>query len=354
MTVYTTTIYPLLGRLNAERVHEQTLSLLAMAQQSAIGRWLLGQIAGQTPGHSISLFGLSFPNVLGVAAGFDKNARVVPGLSLLGFGHVEVGTITPRPQAGNPRPRLFRLPSDGAIINRLGFPNDGVQAIQPRLAATLAAIAARRNGNCILGISLGKQKDTYLTDAAQDYAAVMQTVYSFAGYLAINVSSPNTPGLRELQGGNYLINLLADLQRENQALAALHPGLSGIPRPLLLKIAPDLSWPELDEILAAAQSNGIDGIIATNTTINRAGLTHPSQTEQGGLSGRPLAQRSNEIIAYIQRQAGDRLPVIGVGGVFTADDVQAKLDAGAALVQLYTGLVYQGPAIAGRILRALA
>jgi dihydroorotate dehydrogenase len=346
MRVYPRYIYPLLGRLEAEWVHERTLALLAMAQRTTPGPRLLRAIAGSVPSLPISLFGLSFPNILGVAAGFDKNARVVAGLALLGFGHVEVGTITPRPQAGNPRPRLFRLPADEAIINRMGFPNDGVNVIVSRLDSI-----ARKKQNCILGISLGKQKETPLVEAAYDYTAVMRAVYPYADYLAVNVSSPNTPGLRELQGGDYLGHLLATLTRENQALAARYQ----LPtRPLLLKIAPDLSWPELDEILGAAQDNGVQGIIATNTTLERAGLTHPAQTESGGLSGRPLAQRSNEIIAYISRQTGGRLPVIGVGGVFTADDVRAKLDAGASLVQLYTGLVYQGPGGAGRILRSLA
>lgn len=346
MAFYPRYIYPLLGRLDAEWVHERTLAALAMAQQITPGPRLLRALAGRVPGRPISLFGLSFPNILGVAAGFDKNARVVTGLALLGFGHVEVGTITPRPQAGNPRPRLFRLPADEAIINRMGFPNDGVDVIASRLDAI-----ARKKRDCILGISLGKQKETLLEEAAADYTAVMRAVYPYADYLAVNVSSPNTPGLRTLQGGNYLGHLLAALDRENQALAAEHH----VPaRPLLLKIAPDLSWAELDEILSAAQASGVQGIIATNTTLERGGLTHPAQTESGGLSGHPLAQRSNDIIAYIHRQTGGRLPIIGVGGVFTAEDVRAKLDAGASLVQLYTGLVYQGPGVAGRILRALA
>jgi dihydroorotate dehydrogenase len=346
MRVYSQYIYPLLGRLEAEWVHERTLAALAMAQRTRAGAWLLRAIAGPVVGEPVSLFGLSFPNILGVAAGFDKNARVIAGLALLGFGHVEVGTITPRLQGGNPRPRLFRLPVDHAIINRMGFPNDGVSVIAARLAAV-----ARKNGNCILGVSLGKQKETALGEAADDYAAVMRAVYPYADYLAVNISSPNTPGLRELQGGNYLSHLLAALEQENQALAAAHQ-LS--PRPLLLKIAPDLTWPEVDEIIGAAQANGVQGIIATNTTLERSGLAHPARSEGGGLSGRPLAQRSNELIGYISRQTGGRLPIIGVGGVFTADDVRAKLDAGASLVQLYTGLVYEGPGVAGRILRALA
>jgi dihydroorotate dehydrogenase len=280
-----------------------------------------------------------------VAAGFDKDVRVAAGLGLLGFGHVEVGTLTPAPQVGNPRPRVFRLPADQALINRMGFPNGGVAAAVPRLKAL-----QKRGRDFILGVSLGKQKETPLADAAGDYLKVMRPVYRYADYLAVNVSSPNTPGLRELQGRDYLEQLLEVLVVEGQELAQ-QEGLQ--PRPLLLKIAPDLSWAVLDEILQAAVDNNVSGIIATNTTVGRAGLVSAGQEETGGLSGRPLQERSNEIIAYIARQMGDRLPVVGVGGVFNAADVQAKLDAGAVLVQVYTGLVYEGPGMAGRILRQI-
>ncbi|MCI0398317.1 MAG: quinone-dependent dihydroorotate dehydrogenase [Chloroflexi bacterium] len=344
MTLYKRIIFPLLRRLDAEQVHERTLAALELAQYTSFGHFLLRRLAGPIPRQPVHLFGLTFPNVLGVAAGFDKDARVAAGLALLGFGHVEAGTLTPQPQPGNPRPRLFRLPEDGALLNRMGFPNEGVAAAAPRLAKL-----AQAGRTFVLGISLGKQKETPLAEAADDYLAVMRAVYPYADYLAINVSSPNTPGLRELQGGAYLDQLLADLAAENQALAE-----TMAPRPLLLKIAPDLSWPELDDILAAAERRQISGIVATNTTTGRAGLRSPLREETGGLSGRPLATRSNEVIAYIHRQTRGRLPIIGVGGVFTAADAQARLDAGAALVQVYTGLVYEGPGMAGRILRGLA
>jgi dihydroorotate dehydrogenase len=344
MKLYQQLIFPLLRRLEAERAHEEALALLEWAQRSPVGRAALRLVAGPLPQRPISLFGLTFPNALGVAAGFDKDARVAAALALLGFGHVEVGTLTPQPQAGNPRPRVFRLPADGALINRMGFPNEGVAAAVPRLRA-LAAV--RRD--FVLGVSVGKQKETPLAAAAADYTAVMRAVYPYADYLAVNISSPNTPGLRELQGGQYLDGLLASLQAENGLLAAQH----GVRRrPLLVKIAPDLTWPELDGVLTAVLDNGIDGLIATNTTVSRAGVSD-WRAEAGGLSGRPLAARSNEVIAYVWRQTGGRLPVIGVGGVQTADDVHAKLDAGAALAQLYTGLVYEGPGVAGRILRGL-
>ncbi len=343
--LYQHLIFPLLRRFDAETVHERTLSALELAQRWAGGRLMLRLIAGRLPSRPQTLFGLTFPNVLGMAAGFDKDVRVVEGLARLGFGHIEVGTLTPRPQTGNPRPRIFRLPSDGAIINRMGFPNGGVVEALPRLQQL-----SQQKRSYVLGISLGKQKETPLADAAADYVTVMQAVYPYADYLAVNISSPNTPGLRELQGGNYLGHLLGTLQQENETFAERH---TLAVRPLLLKIAPDLTWAEVDEVIAAALEHQIAAIIATNTTLSRDGLTHPAQNEAGGLSGLPLRERSTAIIAYIARQTHAQLPIIGVGGIRTAADVQAKLDAGAALVQVYTGLVYEGPRLAGRILRDL-
>jgi dihydroorotate dehydrogenase len=280
-----------------------------------------------------------------MAAGFDKDVRVAIGLAALGFGHIEVGTLTPRPQAGNPRPRIFRLPEDSAIINRMGFPNGGVAAAVPRLR-----LLAAQPHDFVLGVSLGKQKETPLAEAASDYIGVMQAVYPFADYLAVNISSPNTPGLRELQGGNYLGQLLSLLTAESKILAQTQ---NVSRRPLFVKIAPDLTLAELDKILTAVQDSQIDAIIATNTTISRYGLTSAKQNEAGGLSGLPLRQQSTKIIQHVYRQTNGRLPIIGVGGIRTADNVQAKLDAGASLVQLYTSLVYEGPGLPGRLLRAL-
>jgi dihydroorotate dehydrogenase len=345
MSLYTRLVFPLLSCLDAETAHESTLSALGMVQRWRLGHWLLRTIAGRLPQQPVQLCGLTFPNVLGLAAGFDKDARAAVGLAALGFGHVEVGTLTPRPQAGNERPRIFRLPQDEALINRMGFPNDGVEAAVPRLRQL--AQARRR---FVLGVSLGKQKDTPLEEAAGDYAVVMRAVYPYADYLAVNISSPNTPGLRVLQGGDYLGNLLAVLVAQSTSLAEQHH-LSR--RPLLVKIAPDLAWSEIDVLLAAVTTNGIDGLIATNTTIRREGLRSQAQSESGGLSGRPLRERSTEIVAYVNRQTNGRLPIIGVGGVYNAAGVKAKLDAGASLVQLYTALVYEGPGLPGRILRAL-
>lgn len=344
MNFYRRFIFPILRRLDPERAHEGALALLEIAQRWPPGPLMLRLIAGPIPQQPVHLFGLTFPNPLGLAAGFDKDIRVVRGLALLGFGHIEVGTLTPRPQPGNPKPRLFRLPEDGALINRMGFPNAGVTAALPRLRRLSAG---RRSFQ--LGVSLGKQKETPLAEAADDYVAVMRAVYPYADYLAVNISSPNTPGLRELQGGAYLARLLSRLCEENETLAK--QGRLSRPRPLLVKIAPDLTPQELAEMLDVIQSLPIAGIIAVNTTLSRGGVSHPAREESGGLSGRPLATRSNEIIAAIHAHTGGSLPIIGVGGVFNAADLQAKLEAGASLVQLYSGLVYQGPGIAGQILR---
>ena len=342
---YERLFFPALKRLDPETAHDRTLTALALAQSSPAGRAALKAIAGAVPMQPVRAGALQFPNPIGLAAGFDKDARVVVGLALLGFGHIEVGTLTPRPQPGNPRPRVFRLPADGALINRMGFPNGGVEAAVARLR-TLPV-----DRDFVVGVSLGKQKDTPLAAAAGDYAAVMRAVHAYADYLAVNISSPNTPGLRELQGGRYLDELLRTLVAENGRLAAA----SGQPvRPLYVKIAPDLEWSELDEIIDTLLAAGIDGIIVANTTLRRQGLTEKAQTETGGLSGRPVRQRSTELIAHTYRQTAGALPIIGVGGVDSAAAVREKLDAGAAVVQLYTGMVYGGPGIAGRIIRELA
>ncbi|MEM7116693.1 MAG: dihydroorotate dehydrogenase (quinone) [Chloroflexota bacterium] len=252
MNAYKDIIYPrILSAVDAETIHHQTLNWLAWAQETAVSRAALRLLAGPLPSQPVNLFGLTFPNVIGMAAGFDKEVRVAEGLGLLGFGHIEVGTLTPKPQVGNPRPRIFRLPQDEALINRMGFPNGGVEGAIPNLEA-LTALGDKRP--FILGVSLGTQTETPLAEAANDYITVMQAVYRHADYLAVNIISPNTPGLRELQGGRYLDYLLGAVQAENGRLAQQHK-IS--PRPLLVKIAPDLDWAELDEILTAVSDNQI-------------------------------------------------------------------------------------------------
>jgi dihydroorotate dehydrogenase len=345
MSVYKALIYPLLTSLDAENAHSQTLRMLALAQRWPMGRLILRGLAGNIPDRPVELFGLSFPNEIGVAAGFDKDVVAVAGLAQLGFGHVEVGTITPCPQPGNPRPRLFRLKKEQGIINRMGFPSCGAVEASVRLEAL-----ANPSRTFVVGVSLGKQKETPILKASTDYVEVMRAVYPYADYLSINVSSPNTPGLRDLQHGEYLSDLLSILATENRVLSELYELR---PRPLLLKIGPDLDWADIDRILDEAVRRGVSGIIATNTTVGRDGLADDRRSEQGGLSGRPLRRRSDEIIAHIHKQAGEKLPIVGVGGVFSADDLRAKLAAGASLVQVYTGLVFEGPRMAGRLLREL-
>lgn len=332
--------------MDAESAHDRTISALSLAQNRAPGRSLLQHIAGPLPKQPVEFCGLTFPNCLGVAAGFDKEIRATEGLGLLGFGHIEVGTITPQPQQGNDRPRVFRLPEDEAIINRMGFPSAGARAAGERLKALATA-----DREYVIGVSLGKQKETPLAQAAEDYIYVLQAVFPYADYMAVNISSPNTPELRELQGEEYLGALLGALTAENKRQASK---LQLMPRPLLVKIAPDLSDLELNTILQVALDNEIDGIIATNTTITRIGLSSSNQYQAGGLSGKPLASRSQDVISSIARETAGKLPIIAVGGILTADDVRIRLDAGASLVQIYTALVYEGPGLAGRILRELA
>ncbi len=344
MNLYTNIIYPFLAKGDAEKVHELTLLALESAEKIPLSTTALHTIRGRVPTNPVPLFGLTFPNQLGMAAGFDKDVRVVAGLAALGFGHIEVGTLTPCPQVGNPKPRIFRLATDGAIINRMGFPNGGVDAALPRLRKL-----AQKERDWILGVSLGKQKETPLADASADYVTVMRKVYAYSDYLAVNVSSPNTPGLRELQGRAYLDQLLSTLMEEGEHLATQY---NLKPKPLLLKIAPDMDEASLGEILAAAKDAGIAGMIATNTTIGRNDLTHANKSEAGGMSGKPLRQRSTEVVRFIAQNSD--LPVIGVGGIDSAESAREKLDAGASLVQLYSGLVYQGPRLAGKILRGLS
>ena len=310
-----------------------------------MGRSFLDRIAGDLPSSKKTVAGLSFPNALGVAAGFDKDVRVASGLAHLGFGHVEVGTLTPRPQDGNPKPRIFRYKRQGALINRMGFPNCGVRAALPRLR-TLAETPRE----WVLGVSLGKQKETPLAEAADDYLEVMQLVYENSDYLAVNISSPNTPGLRELQKGNYITNLLNQLKLESIRIAQ-EKGVKE--RPIFVKIAPDIDQEGLLEVIDAAISQDIDGIIATNTTRGREHLPAKAAGQEGGMSGSPLFEKSLKVVEEISMMTNGNIAIIGVGGVRTADDAKRMLAAGASLVQMYTGMVYEGPGVAGRILRQL-
>ncbi len=334
---------PLLFRFDPERVHELVFHGLAGAE--ALARLLPRQEPLSHPALVQQIWGVRFPNPIGLAAGLDKNARAPHVWPWLGFGFAELGTITALPQPGNPKPRIFRLPGDRALINRLGFNNAGAEAT----AARLEALWCRYQPCIPIGINLGKSKVTSLADAAADYARSLRALFRFAAYVAVNVSSPNTPGLRDLQAEEHLAALLAVVCRENEAIAR-EQGTQ--PRPVLVKIAPDVADSALPGIVAVTRGAGAHGLIATNTTLRRDGLS-TAIDEGGGLSGAPLRRRSTEVIRSLRRAAGPDLPIIGVGGVFTADDAYEKIRAGAALVQIYTSLIYAGPGLPRRIVHGL-
>lgn len=294
-------------------------------------------------GAATHVLGLDFPNRIGLAAGLDKNADHIDALGALGFGFIEVGTVTPRAQPGNPKPRLFRLPEQRALINRLGFNNKGVDHAVARLQ--------RRRYRGVVGVNIGKNRDTPLADALGDYAHCLERVHAVADYVVVNVSSPNTPGLRDLQGEAALDALLGPLSEQRARLDAA----AGRRVPLLVKIAPDLDPTALDAIAAAVQRHGIDGIVATNTTSERSavsGARHAAET--GGLSGPPLLEPSTRVLAGLAERLGGTTPLIGVGGVSDAAAARAKLDAGASLIQIYTGLIYEGPGLVPRLVAATA
>ncbi|MBX3692590.1 quinone-dependent dihydroorotate dehydrogenase [Dokdonella sp.] len=328
----------LLFRLDAERAHGLALRALDVAAASGLG----GLLARRPAALPTRAFGIEFTNPVGLAAGLDKNAEHVDALAALGFGFIEVGTTTPRAQPGNPRPRLFRLPEHAAIINRLGFNNAGVDA--------LLANAERTRWSGVLGINIGKNKDTPNERAVDDYLFCLERVYARAGYVTVNISSPNTQGLRDLQGEDALRRLLGELCDARERLAGRH----GARKPILLKIAPDLDDSELDAIAEVLAASAIDGLICTNTTIERAAIAGARHAdESGGLSGRPVFAKSTNVLAGMRRRLGTRLPLVGVGGILGGNDAAAKIDAGANLVQVYTGLVYRGPGLVAECVTAL-
>ena len=346
-----------LGR-DAEAIHERVLGMLALLSRSAALTRALSVAAalavpGASPAHlSREVFGLRFPNPIGLAAGFDKNAVALPALAALGFGFLEAGTVTRDPQPGNPRPRLFRLPSEAALINRMGFNNAGADAV----AAHLARMQRTNPLPVPLGISIGKSKLTPLDAATADYLASLDALYPCGDYFAINVSSPNTPGLRSLQERDRLDGLLSALIRRLAARGVAEGRAR--PKPLLVKVAPDLDEAALDELVAVCLARGASGLIAVNTTLERGmlGAAVPAglREQPGGLSGRPLFARALAIVKWLHDRAGDRLPIVGCGGIFAADDARRMLDAGAALLQLYTGFIYEGPFVARRLAAGLA
>ncbi|HEX8844202.1 MAG TPA: quinone-dependent dihydroorotate dehydrogenase [Pyrinomonadaceae bacterium] len=338
--LYRSILRPLLFRLPPETAHELALDSLASMLYARWARRRASRRFSRAPFGELQRFGLRFGNPIGLAAGFDKNGTAAQYLAALGFGFIEVGTVTHRPQPGNPRPRLFRLPLDRALINRAGFNNHGAEAAAKYLSS--------HRPECVLGINIGKSRAVAIEDATADYLASFEIVHQLADYLVVNVSSPNTPNLRELQRPEALKALLSALQKRNLELASKHPRQQ--PVPLLVKIAPDLNEPELESIVEIAESARLAGIIATNTTTSRAGLrTAPDKVAacgEGGLSGAPLRPRSTETIATLYRLTRGRMTLIGVGGIFTAEDAWEKISAGASLLQLYTGFIYQGLGIA--------
>lgn len=332
-------IRPVLFLLPPETAHRLTLALLRFAGASELGCRLLG--AGlAVPSSPVQVMGLTFPNRLGLAAGYDKDALAVRGLAALGFGHIEIGTVTPRPQPGNPAPRLFRLVEDKALINRLGFPSLGAE----RVARRLRALRFRSPG-AILGVNLGKNRETPLEEALQDYLTLVHIFAPLADYLVVNVSSPNTLGLRDLQAAPRLEALLRGLQEARREHSPAPP--------LLVKLAPDLSEAELEESLAVILEQGVDGLILTNTTLERPALRSRHAGERGGLSGAPLTLRSRELLAWVARRVHGRLTLISVGGILDAAEARRRLELGADLIQIYTGLVYRGPGLIREILMAI-
>jgi dihydroorotate dehydrogenase len=345
--VYRSLLRPLLFRLAPETAHEFALHSLSLLPVSALNK-LVAQRFEPDAALRINRFGLTFSNPVGLAAGFDKNGVALQPLAALGFGCIEAGTVTYHAQPGNPRPRLFRLPEDKALINRAGFNNHG--------AAEFAKRAASNRPDCVLGVSIGKSKITPIEEATADYLASFDLVYPVADYIAINVSSPNTPQLRELQQSDQLSSLLKALQKRNRELTALHGRAT--PVPLLVKLSPDLEVSDLEMIVDTIEQLRIDGIIATNTTVTRSNLKASTQQLEsigdGGLSGKPLKSQSTKMISQIFHLSNGRIPLVGVGGIFTAEDAWEKISSGASLLQLYTGFIYQGPAIAKEICEGLS
>jgi dihydroorotate dehydrogenase len=349
---------PLLFSLDAERAHELVTGLLRLAARAPVMPQLLWALYSyDDPILATNCAGLRFANPLGLAAGFDKRAALVGPMALLGFGHVEVGTVTPRPQPGNARPRLFRLPEDRALINRLGFNSPGMVAVARKLqvASRKSQVASRarawpsttcdlRPATCVVGVNLGKNRDTPLDRAAEDYLAAFVALAPLADYVTVNISSPNTPGLRLLHERAALEGLLGALAAANRRLA----------RPLFLKVSPDETPAQIEQVVRAGCEFGIAGFIAVNTTIARGELRSTGAGETGGLSGRPLAAVAQDMVTRIYRLVGGRLPVVGVGGIASAEDAYVRIRAGASLVQLYTSLVYEGPGLVRTINRGLA
>jgi dihydroorotate dehydrogenase len=341
--MYKSILKPLFFLSSPEKAHYRAMDLLGAIHQIPGGKGILrGLYRFESKKLERNVFGLTFKNPVGLAAGFDKDARWIDALDSLGFGFIEIGTVTPISQPGNDQPRLFRLPEDEALINRMGFNNGGAKAAAERIRKASSSI--------LIGGNIGKNKVTSNEQAVDDYVKCFHDLFDVVDYFVVNVSSPNTPGLRELQDKAPLLHILNTLQKLNQSKPQS--------KPILLKIAPDLTDSQLDDIVAIVDESKIAGVVATNTTIDRSMLhTNAQEVEKigaGGLSGKPVKSRSTEVIRYLHQKSNGSFPIIGVGGIFTAEDAKEKLDAGAALVQVYTGFIYEGPSIAKNINKGLA
>ena len=335
--MYKKIISPFLFLFDPEKIHTFTFFLIKVFFKIPILGFIIKSFYKvESPKLARKLFGLNFENPVGIAAGFDKNATHISEFEKFGFGFIEIGTVTPKPQHGNPKKRLFRLKEDTAIINRMGFNNDGVTKIKNRL---------KKNYNVLIGGNIGKNKVTPNSQAKNDYIICFKELYNYVDYFVVNVSSPNTPGLRELQSKEFLNDLFIELNelRSNET----------IKKPILIKISPDLNKEKILEILEVIDTNNIDGIIATNTTIDYPNLKSKNKNETGGLSGAPLYDKSNEVISFISKKTNGKLPIIGVGGISTPEQAVKKIEAGAHLIQLYTGIIYEGPGIVRKINKKL-
>jgi len=329
--------------MDAEVAHEYILNMMALGQRTPL-QWTW---CNETVHDPVTLAGLEFPNRVGLAAGLDKNARCIDGLAAMGFGFVEVGTVTPKPQTGNLKPRIFRLPQAQALINRLGFNNDGLDAF---LANVQRSQVRQKKQSLLLGLNIGKNALTPIEQATQDYLTCLQGVYPHADYVTVNISSPNTQNLRALQSDAALDSLLTEIAEERERLTGSHKRRV----PIFIKIAPDLTPAQIEVIATTLQRHGMDGVVATNTTIARDVVQgQPHANETGGLSGSPVREASNAVIRQLRAALGSTFPIIGVGGIMCAQDAVEKIQAGANVVQIYTGLIYQGPALISKVARAL-
>ena len=337
--MYKTLIRPILFFFDPEKVHHLTFLFLKAMHNLGLGGLIKDLYQVNIPSLKREVFGITFPNPVGLAAGFDKNALLFDELSNFGFGFIEIGTVTPKPQQGNPKKRLFRLKKDNAIINRMGFNNEGIDAV-------IKNLQRRKNKNLIVGGNIGKNTQTPPENYTQDYITCFKALHPYVDYFVLNVSCPNVSSHAKLTDKDYLIELIKVVQKENKSFA--------VQKPILLKIAPDLNTLQLDEIIEIVSETKIEGVIATNTSVSREGLLSENKKEWGGLSGKPIADKSTQVIRYLHKKSNGAFPIIGVGGIHSVQDALDKIEAGASLIQIYTGFIYEGPSLIKKINKAIS